>query len=326
MTQDSRPSERPFLSVVICTYNRAPFLRSALEGICNQKLDPEHYEIIVVDNNSTDGTRPIVAHFRRTYPHVRYAAEIKQGLSHARNRGFQEARGEYLVYNDDDSIAPPEYLSHVFSVLQKNGPDILGGPVYPYYLHPKPPWFRDTYEIRRHADASGFSRTCRVSGGNFIIRKSVLRQLGLFDPEYGMKGGKLGSHEESKVLDQYRFKVPEAEQKVYYSLECSLRHYVPPDKMKIGYMMLRSYISGRMFLRLRALEGRIELSRMMPMLYYSTMDYLVRELKKAGIREADYIDFFRRSFRSIGILTELVLQLAKGGGKLLVWQSPQGSE
>ena len=185
--------------------------------------------------------------------------------------------------------------------------------------HERPAWFKDKYEIRKYEKASGFSRKCRVSGGNFVIKKSVLSQLGEFDTHYGMRGKLLGSHEESKVLDAYRLKVPDSEQKVYYALDCYVRHYVPLYKMKIGYMMRRSYLSGRMFMRLRALEKRIDLAQIARIILYSTVDYLIIEVKENGLKEADYIDFFRRFFRSIGIFIELIIQLTKGGFRLAVF-------
>jgi len=75
------------LSVVVCTYNRAQLLTEALDSVCNQTLDKSRYEIIVVDNNSADGTRELVGEFCRRFSNVRYCFEPQQGLSYARNRG-----------------------------------------------------------------------------------------------------------------------------------------------------------------------------------------------------------------------------------------------
>ena len=74
-------------------------------------------------------------------------------------------------------------------------------------------------------------------------------------------------------------------------------------------------------MRLRALEKRVDLARIARILVYSTVDYLIREVKEAGLRDADYIDFLRRSFRSIGIVNELIIQLTKGGINLAVFQT-----
>jgi glucosyl-dolichyl phosphate glucuronosyltransferase len=233
------------LSIIICTYNRAERLADCLEGIVKQQSTSVSFEVIVVDNNSRDNTKELVAGFSSKIPNLRYVFEEKQGLSYARNRGCREAKAACLVYLDDDAIAPPEYLANIVKVTKEHSPDILGGPVYPYYTTPRPRWFKDEYEIRKYADNSGFSATAAVSGGNFIIRKKLLEKLGGFDVKLGMIGGKLGLGEERKVLEQYRASTPPAEQKVYYALECYITHHVPPEKMTLRYIMKRAYIAGK---------------------------------------------------------------------------------
>lgn len=98
------------ISVVVCTFNRADILPLALQSLCEQTPHHDQTEIIVVDNNSPDNTRQVVDEFIEKYPNIRYCFEPIQGLSHARNRGWREARGEYVGYLDDDAKAPPEWL------------------------------------------------------------------------------------------------------------------------------------------------------------------------------------------------------------------------
>lgn len=233
------------LSVIICTYNRAILLGRCLDSIMEQQFAPNLSEVIVVDNNSTDNTKEMVSQYQTKITNLRYVFEENQGLSYARNRGCAEAKAAYLVYLDDDAIAPPEYLSNVARVIKKYTPDIMGGPVYPYYTSPKPRWFKDEYETKKYEPQSGFSKTCGISGGNYIIKKSVLERLGMFDVNLGMKGNKIGLGEERQVLEIYRATTPEAEQKVYYALECYVSHHIASDKMTIRYIMKRNYRSGR---------------------------------------------------------------------------------
>jgi glucosyl-dolichyl phosphate glucuronosyltransferase len=233
-------------SVIICTYNRAERLADCFESIVKQLAPAETFEIIIVDNNSRDNTRELVSRFKDKAQKLKYFLEENQGLSYARNRGCSEAAAPYLCYLDDDAITPPGYLANVTRVIKEHSPDILGGPVYPYYTTKKPRWFKDEYEIRKYAETSGFSTTAAVSGGNFIIRKKLLEKLGGFDVKLGMKGGKVGLGEERKVLEHYRASTPPAEQKVYYSLEGYITHYVPPEKMTFRYIVKRAYIAGVM--------------------------------------------------------------------------------
>jgi glycosyltransferase involved in cell wall biosynthesis len=241
------------LSVIVCTYNRCDLLAGCLETLGRQTLSPARFEVVVVDNNSRDDTAAVVEHHRTRLPNLRYVFEPLQGLSHARNRGSAAAAGTYLVYVDDDTRLPPTYLSCVLDSLERHRPDLLGGPVYPFYTEPKPRWFKDHYEIRKYVEASGFSTTCGVSGVNFVIRKEVLLRLGGFDPLLGMRGSEQGFGEDRKVLETYRAVTPVEEQRVYYDLDCMVLHHVPAYKMRIRYMLGRGFRGGRMLV---AVTGR----------------------------------------------------------------------
>jgi glucosyl-dolichyl phosphate glucuronosyltransferase len=243
-------SEWPRLSVVVCTYNRAELLDKCLRSLEEDLAERPHIEVIVVDNNSQDRTREVIDRYAASHSGFRYVPEAQQGLSHSRNRGCEEAVGDYLVYLDDDALVPPGYLAHVLRVLREHRPEILGGPVYPYYDGPKPGWFKDEFEVRKFAPVSGFSTTCRVSGGNFIIRRGLLMELGCFDVRFGMKGKQIGLGEERALLNAYRRRVPEDQQKVYYSLDCHILHFVPRFKMRRWYMVKRSYAAGRTMFRI----------------------------------------------------------------------------
>jgi glycosyltransferase involved in cell wall biosynthesis len=245
------------LSVIICTYNRARLLKTCLQGLRESLVrSPEPVEILVVDNNSDDQTPEMVSRMARSLSKLRYVHEPRQGLSYARNRGCDEAQGAYLAYCDDDSLAPPDYLHAVIGVIHAYAPDIFGGPVYPFYEEKRPSWFLDEYEVRKHADQSGFSQSCRLSGSNFIIRKDLLLRLGKFDPVYGMKGKAVTLGEERALLERYRNFTPQAEQRVFYALEAYVRHLVPAYKMKRLYMLKRYFQSGIAMARIQPKNSR----------------------------------------------------------------------
>ena len=98
------------LSIIICTYNRDQFLYDALRHVAVNDYPTEEYEIVLVNNNSTDTTESECQRFAADFPQVqfRYFVETKQGLSHARNRGIDESRGDVLVFLDDDSFVQPK--------------------------------------------------------------------------------------------------------------------------------------------------------------------------------------------------------------------------
>ena len=96
-------------SFITCTYNRDKYIGQTLQSVCDQKYPDNNYEIIVIDNNSTDNTASICKEFRAEYPNknFRYFKEMNQGLSFALNRGIKEAQGEYLIFVDDDETIIP---------------------------------------------------------------------------------------------------------------------------------------------------------------------------------------------------------------------------
>ena len=109
----------PLISVVICTYNRAAIFKNALQSVCAQTIDPSSYEVIVVDNNSTDQTAEIAQSFCQQFPHVHYIKEKQQGLSYARNTGWQKAKGAYIAYIDDDCEVPETWLAVALNVIEQ---------------------------------------------------------------------------------------------------------------------------------------------------------------------------------------------------------------
>jgi glycosyltransferase involved in cell wall biosynthesis len=92
------------ITVIICTRNRAKLLRDAMASVVEQGIPKSDYEIVVVDNASTDETPDVVAEFRGS-AHIRYVHEEKLGLCIARNTGWRAASGRYVAFFDDDAIA-----------------------------------------------------------------------------------------------------------------------------------------------------------------------------------------------------------------------------
>jgi glycosyltransferase involved in cell wall biosynthesis len=242
----------PLLSIIICTYNRKELLQNCLVSLFPQMS--QHVastEIIVVDNNSADGSPLMIKQYCELYPWLKYVQEKTQGLSNARNCGAKIAKGSYLCYLDDDGKPSEKYLDSVHHILNKQSPDIVSGPIFPYYTTPKPEWFRDEFEIRQHSLLSGMNLKCSVSGGNFIIRKDLLAELGMFSPKYGMVGNKTRLGDEKAILLSYRATRSVEVQRVYYSQECLVFHHVPPQKMHPTYFAKRGYFSGRALVTLK---------------------------------------------------------------------------
>ena len=138
------------LTVVVCTFNRADFLAETLRSLASQTLAEAQLEVLVVDNNSTDNTPEVVNAFRKKIVSLRSLHESRQGLSYARNRGWQEARGLLVSYIDDDARAEPDWCERIVEAFEivTPPPVCVGGPINPYYQTTPPPWFRDGFELR----------------------------------------------------------------------------------------------------------------------------------------------------------------------------------
>jgi len=229
------------ISIVICTHRRFDLLAGAVQSLVEQSALPDSYEVIVVDNDHQPNpeVQEIVSKAISKIS-IKYLHESKLGLSHARNAGGKLATSDYIGYMDDDAKANPKYIEVLLKILHEHVPDICGGPYYPFYLDPKPHWFRDIYGTGSHGDEARFLFGHEfLSGGNIILLKNLLEEIGWFHPKLGMKGRKLGYGEETMVQIKARSTHPGL--KIYYDPELYVLHLVPAYKMSIWYEIRRAY-------------------------------------------------------------------------------------
>jgi glycosyltransferase involved in cell wall biosynthesis len=231
-------------SVVTYTYNREKLLAQVMESICSQSVPFHLYEVIVVDNRSTDGTRTVVESFAARFPNVRYTWEEKQGCSAARNRGWKEAVGDYIAYIDDDAKAPADWLRVAESVIRDQNPDVFGGPVYPFYLAPKPVWYKDEYSTFGNGDQSRVlsGKNEFFHGSNLFARRRLLEELGGFDERLGMFGNRLGYGEETAFLSQVRSRKSDAI--IFYEPKLYSYHLVRSEKYALSWQLHSRFALG----------------------------------------------------------------------------------
>ena len=180
------------VSVVISTYNRCAQLPRALDALCAQRGDVD-YEIIVVDNNSTDRTREVIESKLNGCPRLRYLFEPKQGLPHARNAGTLAARGSIIAFTDDDVEVGPEWVATIRDIFDEHPDvDMIGGRVRPNWPASVPSWVTPKqlgpFALGERGDApvrvSAENAAPCLVGANFAFRREVFDRVGLFDPEY----------------------------------------------------------------------------------------------------------------------------------------------
>lgn len=233
----------PLITIAICTYNRADLLKLALDSLVNQDYDRTQFEVIVINNNSTDNTLKICKKYESDFSNYKIITETKQGLSHARNRAYNELSTDYIAYIDDDAQAPENYIEKAIRIIKEHKPDAFGGPIYPFYLSPKPDWFKDEYEIRMHHPKTGWFTKGSISGSNMIFKKTMLQKLGGFDPDLGMRGEEIKYGEESFLIQ----KALQNNYKFYYDTDLIIKHFVPEYKMHLPYFLHRYLNSGKTF-------------------------------------------------------------------------------
>jgi len=232
-------------SVIICTYNRAKVLAECLATLAEQTLSPDRYEVLVVDNHSTDDTAMVAASFAHCWSHFQCVSEADKYLSKARNTGTLHASGFHLVFLDDDVLLPPGYLDRVAYVRDHFAFPCWGGIDIPWYAHGKPLWVQDAYlqfrlPYEQVTQVNAARKEC-VTGFSFIIRRDLLLASGGFDPRVGMKGDVVGYGEETYLQHQLHARgIP-----VGYDPELILRHHMLPHKLKLRWYFEASVALGK---------------------------------------------------------------------------------
>lgn len=229
------------LTVIICTYNREKYIRPLLESIAANNLDKSQYEIVLVDNNCTDHTHAVCDQFAQEHTDIsfRYVVEAEQGLSAARNCGIRNAKGDLIVYIDDDAFVDSHYLSDYVNWFA-NHPETMaaGGPILPYYEQGEEPQWMTPYTRALLTAWMDYGNQVREypkgrypGGGNAAYRKCVFDKVGLFNTALGRKGGNLMGSEEKDIFS----KMHNLNMQVLYLPWPILHHSIPPYKLSDEY-------------------------------------------------------------------------------------------
>ena len=237
-------------SVIFCTYNREKYIYNAMKSIAEQDFPSTDYEIVLINNNSTDSTESICNRFSEDYPQVgfRYFIETNQGLSYARNRGVKESRGDILVFVDDDAAVFESYLSSINNFFDSYSEvNACGGPIVPVYEVEKPKWLSHyTEQLLGGALYEGdkvkpFRNGRYPGGGNSAFRREVFEKYGLFNVELGRKGTGLIGAEEKDLYDR----LTRGNEQFYYLPQMGIHHYIPEKKLTKAHFRELTYSIGK---------------------------------------------------------------------------------
>lgn len=242
------------ISLIICTYNRDQYLYDTLKHIALNDYSFSDYEVVLINNNSTDRTEYECRRFQQDFPQVifRYFVEKNQGLSYARNRGVAEAKGEVLVFLDDDAFVRIDYLKNLTKNLLKY-PDLIafGGKITPRFetgIEPK--WFSKwTYSwvsgIDLGNEARLFKGTEYPVGANMGVVRSVFYKMAGFNTQLGRSAKNLMGGEEYDFFNS----IKETGASIYYFPDIEVEHIIPENRTTIEYikrLALGNGVSERM--------------------------------------------------------------------------------
>lgn len=304
------------LSVVICTWNRAPALAATLATLAEAAAPDCEWEVVVVSNDCSAATANAVRPWIGRMP-LRLVEEPKAGLSYARNRGVAEARGDYIIWADDDVLLDRGWLrAYERAFREKPEAVFFGGTITPVFEGSPPAWLiaalplvENIYAARRpqvNLAPIASEKDELPFGANYAVRAAEQRRH-LYDPARGRRPGNLIlDGEETAVIHRL---IQEGHAGVWVR-EAILQHVMPPERQTHAY--IRRYHEGRGWQRAAAdqyippaaarLRGRLRV------VYYEARFQL---LFAAGASPARWLKALRRAANSAGKLRYYAEQVAR---------------
>ncbi len=252
-------------TILICTFNRAELLAETLTSL-GQVRSSRAWDIVVVDNNSTDTTRAVVEHYASLMPvPVVYLFEPRQGKSYALNTGMALSAGEVIVFTDDDVRVSPGWLDAACETLDHDvAADYTGGPVRPLWGAEPPQWLDvsrselwGTLAILDYgAEPFVFEERQRVPlGVNMAVRRSLVERIGGFHPDLGRRGRSLLGQEQAEFFSRGR----RAGARGLYVPSMEVHHHVPQARLTKSYFRRWWFWKGIARARVDAMHRSTEL-------------------------------------------------------------------
>jgi glucosyl-dolichyl phosphate glucuronosyltransferase len=277
------------ISIIICTHNRDTILPYCLHSLVKQTADPDAFEVIVVDNKSTDKTKEVTLAFTGKIRHLRYVVEETLGLSHARNRGFKEAKFEWVSYVDDDAKAYPDYVERAMWVIHNYKFECFGGRFMPWYLETKPAWLPADFGafplLKNKVDVLGPNQF--APGGVIVFKKNLLGEVGGFPANLGMTGNSVGYGEENWVQNELR----KRSYTVGFDPELKIDHLVAPYKFNVRWHMKRQIARGKAA-RILGSVTRAQALSLLP----RAIGVTVKDIVKNGVKLLTKRNYYRQNF------------------------------
>jgi len=239
-------SDLPIITAVVCTRDRAHFLEKCIQSLLKQTIDRDKYEVLVIDNGSTDSTADVLKRYDEESI-IRSVYEPIPGLSRARNTGWKNAKGLYIGYIDDDAVADEKWLESALWCFENLSPipDGLAGAIHLDWETVEPDWINEDLKLPLGKVDWGdqpfqLSLQHSIVGANCFFSKQCLSSLGGFDERLGRIRGSLLSGEEI----QLQRRIESAGGIIYYHPDVSIWHFVPKERTRPIWFYRRYYWGG----------------------------------------------------------------------------------
>lgn len=230
-------------SVIVCAFNASNRIQEPLEHICKLDYPLDSFELIIIDNNSTDNTSDIAIEILKSADarfEYRLIQEPEQGLIHARITGIRNAKHDFVVFVDDDNLLDPDYLSKASDIIKSDKKiGALGGQIdISTDLNSLPAWFysyANAYAVGTQAQHSGdVSRRGYLWGAGIILKKSLLKvpiNNGISFALSGRSGSRLTSGDDSEMCKWILI----SGHTLHYSSDLKLTHVIPSSRINKSY-------------------------------------------------------------------------------------------
>lgn len=298
------------ISVAICTWNRADLLNKTLANLLNlTDSDDYEFELIVVNNNSTDRTDEVISTYEGRLP-LRRIFEQTPGLSNARNAAVRAARGDYIIWTDDDVLVDKDWLiAYARAFIKWPEVVVFGGPIEPWFEGTPPDWLKkgwlhiaDAYAVRDLGnDPIPLSVKGNIIpyGANFAIRMSEQVRF-LYDPKLGLNAGEIILGEETQVVASILSEGFEGR----WVPNAKVRHWLPKSRQSLKY--IKKYYIG---------QGKTMCQTNLNGPSIKIFGYSRRHLRTSIESYVEYL--YKKSFSSPDIWLQCLVRASKNIGQLL---------
>ena len=241
-------------TVIICTYNRSDNLPECLKALEDQQdVEELDWEVLVVDNNSTDNTKEVVENYaHKSIIKIRYAHEKQQGLNYARNLGMREEKGDYFSYVDDDILVNKVWLRSIYDAFIENNADAVGGRIHLDESITLPKWvLPELYGFLGYQDLgeTSFQMDGKKNypfGGNMAFSRKIAKKVGLFNPRLGRKGeGKTRNELFKGAETDYFHRLSDIEKhRIFYAPDAIVYHQIKDFQLEKKYFRTIHFNAG----------------------------------------------------------------------------------